>query len=98
MKFKFCSNGGITYIMDEIIAKDNLNIEYLMQTFENLLLQIYTFTKWKLILSNNEDNNNDININNNSNNNNNINNNNKSVTSSDINSSICFYFLECVQC
>ena len=53
---KVCSNGGATYIIGEIIAKDNLNIENLMQTFENLLLQTCTFTKWKLILSNNEDN------------------------------------------
>ena len=60
-----------------------------MQTFENLLLQTCTFTKWKLILSNNEDNNNNIDINNNKNNNNN----NNSVTSSVINSSICFTFL-----
>ena len=30
-------NGGATYIIGEIIAKDNLNIENLMQTFENLL-------------------------------------------------------------
>ena len=35
---KFCSNGGATYIIREIIAKDNLNIENLMQTFKNLLL------------------------------------------------------------
>ena len=35
---KVCSNGGATYIIGEIIAKDNLNIENLMQTFENLLL------------------------------------------------------------
>ena len=28
-----------TYIIGEILAKDNLNIENLMQTFENLLLQ-----------------------------------------------------------
>ena len=34
---KVCSNGGATYIICEIIAKDNLNIENLMQTFENLL-------------------------------------------------------------
>ena len=34
---KVCSNGGATYIIGEIIAKDNLNIENLMQTFENLL-------------------------------------------------------------
>ena len=69
---KLCSNGGAIYIIGKIIAKDNLNIENLMQTFENLLLQTCTFTKWKLILSNNEDN--SIN-----------NNNNNSVTSSDIN-------------
>ena len=31
-----------TYIIGEIIAKDNLNIERLMQTFENLLLQNYS--------------------------------------------------------
>ena len=36
---KVCSNGGATYIICEIIAKDTLNIENLMQTFENLLLQ-----------------------------------------------------------
>ena len=41
---------------------DNLNIENLMQTFENLFLQTCTFIKWKLILSNNEDNNNNIDI------------------------------------
>ena len=63
-----CSNGGATYIIGEIIAKDNLNIENLMQTIENLLLQTCTFTKWKLILSNNEDNNNNIDIINNKNN------------------------------
>ena len=34
-----------------------------MQTFEKLLLQTCTFTKGKLILSNNEDNNNKIGIN-----------------------------------
>ena len=39
---KVCSNGGATYIICEIIAKDNLNIEDLMQTFENLLLQNYS--------------------------------------------------------
>ena len=33
---KVCSNGDTTYIIGEIIAKDNLNIENLMQTFENL--------------------------------------------------------------
>ena len=36
-----CSNGGATYIVGELIAKDNLNMENLMQTFENLLLQNY---------------------------------------------------------
>ena len=30
---KVCSNGGATYNIGEIIAKDNLNIENLMQTF-----------------------------------------------------------------
>ena len=39
---KVCSNGGATYIIGEIIAKDNLNIENLMQTFENLLFQNYS--------------------------------------------------------
>ena len=39
---KVCSNGGATYIIGEIIAKDSLNIENLMQTFENLLLQNYS--------------------------------------------------------
>ena len=29
-----CSNCGATYIIGKIIAKDNLNIENLMQTFE----------------------------------------------------------------
>ena len=36
-----CSNGGATYIIGEMIAKDNLNIENLMQTFKKLLLQNY---------------------------------------------------------
>ena len=35
---KVCSNDGTTYIIGEIIAKDNLNIANFMQTFENLLL------------------------------------------------------------
>ena len=35
-------NGGATYIIGERIAKDNLNRENLMQTFENLLLQNYS--------------------------------------------------------
>ena len=38
---KVCSNGGATYIIGEIVAKDSLNIENLMGTFENLLLQNY---------------------------------------------------------
>ena len=42
MVIKVCSNGGATYIIGEIIAKDNLNIENLMQSFENLLLQKYS--------------------------------------------------------
>ena len=33
------------YIIGELIAKENLNIAYLMQTFENILLQNY-FTKF----------------------------------------------------
>ena len=37
----FCSNGGDTYIVGEIIAKYNFNLANLMQTFENLLLQNY---------------------------------------------------------
>ena len=36
-----CSNDGATYFVSEIIAKDNLNLENLMQTFENLPLQNY---------------------------------------------------------
>ena len=39
---KVCSNGGTTCIIGEIIAKDNLNIENFMQTFENLLLKNYS--------------------------------------------------------
>ena len=38
---KVCSNGGATYIIGEIIAKDNLNIENLMQICKNFLLQNY---------------------------------------------------------
>ena len=38
---KVCSNDGDTYIIGEIIAKDNLNMENLMRTFKNLLLQNY---------------------------------------------------------
>ena len=36
---KGCSNGGPTYIICKIIAKNNLNIAIVMQTFENLILQ-----------------------------------------------------------
>ena len=39
--FKVCSSGGAIYIIGEKIAKDNLNIENLMQTFENLLFHNY---------------------------------------------------------
>ena len=39
---KVCSNGGSTYIVGKIIAKDNLNIENFMQTFENLLQNYLT--------------------------------------------------------
>ena len=39
---KVCSSGGATYITDEILAKDNLNIANLMQTSENLFLQFYS--------------------------------------------------------
>ena len=39
---KVCSNGDATYIIGEIIAKDNLNIVNLMQTYENLFLQNYS--------------------------------------------------------
>ena len=38
---KVCSSGGTIYIICEIIAKDNLNIANLMQTFKNFLLQNY---------------------------------------------------------
>ena len=34
-----CSNGGAAYMVNEIKAKDNLNIADLMHSFENLLLQ-----------------------------------------------------------
>ena len=36
---KVCSNGGATYINSKLIAKANLNIAIVMQTFENLILQ-----------------------------------------------------------
>ena len=39
---KVCSDGGATYIISKIIAKDFLNIENLMQTFGNLLIQKYS--------------------------------------------------------
>ena len=38
---KICSNGGATFFIGEIIAKDNLNIQ-IIQTFENLLFQNYS--------------------------------------------------------
>ena len=44
-------NGGATYIIGEIIAKKNLNIENLMRTFENLILQNYS-TKFLDIMCN----------------------------------------------
>ena len=37
---KVCSNGGATYIIREIVAKNNLNIVNLMQTFENFFSKI----------------------------------------------------------
>ena len=37
--FKVCSNGGATYLISEMIAKDILNITNVMQSFENLHLQ-----------------------------------------------------------
>ena len=39
---KVCSNVGATYIIGEIITKDNLNVANLMQTFENILLKNYS--------------------------------------------------------
>ena len=41
-----CSNGGATYIVREIIAKDSLNIENLMPTFENLLPKLHVLAKF----------------------------------------------------
>ena len=41
MCYQSLLNSGTTYIIGKIIAKDNLNIENLMQSFENLLLQNY---------------------------------------------------------
>ena len=35
---KVCSNGGAAYINSKLLAKANLNIEIVMQTFENLIL------------------------------------------------------------
>ena len=34
-----CSNGGATNFVGKIIAKANLNIAIVMQTFKNLILQ-----------------------------------------------------------
>ena len=39
---KVCSNSGTTIIIAEIIAKYDLNIASIMQTFKNLLLQNYS--------------------------------------------------------
>ena len=39
---KVCSNGGATYIIGEVMAKENLNTKILMQTFENILLKNYS--------------------------------------------------------
>ena len=39
---KVCSSGGATYIIGKIIAKDNLNMDILMLTFENLLFRKYS--------------------------------------------------------
>ena len=39
MFIKVCSNGGAAYITSKLIAKANLNIAIVMQTFENLILQ-----------------------------------------------------------
>ena len=35
---KVCSNGGATYIVCKIIAKNNIDIVNLKQNFENLLI------------------------------------------------------------
>ena len=35
-----CSNGGATYIIGKLMAKDNLNIENLMPTCENLIFKV----------------------------------------------------------
>ena len=42
---KVCSNGGATYIIGKIIAKDTLNMANLMCPFENLLPQ-YSSTEF----------------------------------------------------
>ena len=42
MLLKSVSNGVATYIIGKIIAKDNMNIAILKQTFDNLLLQNYS--------------------------------------------------------
>ena len=36
---KVCSNGGASYINSKLIAKANLNIGIVMQTFENHIFQ-----------------------------------------------------------
>ena len=39
MLIKARSNSEATYITDRLLAKENLNLPNVMQTFENLLLQ-----------------------------------------------------------
>ena len=39
---EICSNGGATYIIGKIRAKDNLKKANSIYTFENLLLQIFS--------------------------------------------------------
>ena len=44
---KVCSDAGATNIIGKIIGKDNFNIEYLMKTFENLLVQNRHLHFWR---------------------------------------------------
>ena len=37
---KVCSNGGAAYINSKLIAKANLNIEIVMQTFKSLIQMV----------------------------------------------------------
>ena len=52
--FKVCTDGGVTYIIDEIIAEGYLNIANLMKTCENLFLkttqQNSVFSLWICVL------------------------------------------------